>query len=464
MSSNRSVTDKSIRQPRIVIHAGAHKTGISLIQSYLAHHFRRSDCFYLNPEVINASGLLNAVHGIDDQPINFMAVARQAGWNSHQTILISHESLLGFCSLQTAKRDRYFYGALPENAARLKNLLAGWHIDVVYYIRRQDDFIAAIYLELLAAGLTNQDFDTFLSAQDLSQVSWGRVLNDLTDAFGKKHVRFGLFDEIQLGPRYYVAGFLRRAGLNISDEEIPVLREDLPSFSQIAYELAMAAIKLAMPASERILLNHFLRKNFSNRTHEAFDLLTEERREQLMQQCETHNVRMFKTFFPQYANCHWYQSKDFRLSSAESDKPFDQPQIKDKKETAFYFENNIPEAFSGYQYLLGKCNVCGQNTRFFYTEKSFGASSYPANTAEQPAVIGPLLAGYCGQSTRKRTALQPFLPKSSDLPQPFCAFMILSHLFFIVSVRIRFPTCLMQRAGSEWIYRYISQIGLLAKR
>lgn len=284
--------------PKIVIHAGAHKTGTTLIQSYLTSHFQQPGYFYLNPQIINASGLLEAVHGTDKKTIDFMAVARQAGWEPGQIILVSHESLLGYSSIQTVKRNNYFYGDFRENAVRLKNLLAGWSIDVIYYVRRQDDFIVSVYQELLATAFTDQDFDSFLSSQELPRVSWERVLTDLAEAFGEEQVHFGLFDEIQAGSAHYIAGFLRRAGLDIREEDIPQLGQERPSFSQIAYEMATTAMKSGMNPADRRILNHFLRKNFSSRTHPPATLLTMEQRTALLHECEASNLLMFRKYFP----------------------------------------------------------------------------------------------------------------------------------------------------------------------
>lgn len=84
------------REPqKIFIHVGAHKTGTTLIQSYLHQFFNNNLYFYLDPEVINNSGLLGYLYGLESKPVNLINLARKSGLSQDATLIVSHESLLG---------------------------------------------------------------------------------------------------------------------------------------------------------------------------------------------------------------------------------------------------------------------------------------------------------------------------------------------------------------------------------
>jgi len=303
-------------RPRIIIHAGAPKTGTTLIQVYLLNYFRHDDYFYLNPDIINNSGFLDRVHGLHDRTVDVLELAKSAGWKAGQTLVISHEALLGYGELLSIAHQHYFYGAIHDNARRLKTLLTDCDIEVVYYVRRQDEFIVSFYLEHIAYCYrdTKINFDDFISVQEPEKMSWLSRLNELVDVFGEEHVRFGLFDEIKAGPSAYVANFMRRIGVDVAEKDIPDLGRERPSLSAEAYELAMTAQKLTLDDAAEDKLFELLRTHFSNRTHHKADLLSTERRAWLMSLCEADNVAMFEKYFPDQPPRLWHVSKTMRVA------------------------------------------------------------------------------------------------------------------------------------------------------
>lgn len=295
-------------RPRVIIHAGAPKTGTTLIQVYLLNYFQHDDYFYLNPDIINDSGFLERVHGLHDRPVDLLELARGAGWKRGQTLVISHEALLGYGELRSIGHENYFYGSMRDNARRLQALLAACDIEVVYYVRRQDEFIVSFYLEHLGYCYRDMtiDFDDFLSVQEPEKMSWLRRLDELAEVFGGERVHFGLFDEIKAGPSAYVANFMRRIGVSVAAEDIPELGRERPSLSAEAYELAMTAMKLSLDEAAADKLFEFLRTHFSNRTHHKAKLLSAEKREWLMSLCAADNVAMFEKYFPEQPSGLWH--------------------------------------------------------------------------------------------------------------------------------------------------------------
>lgn len=305
------------RRPRVVVHAGAHKTGTTLIQTYLFNH-TRDPFFYLDPEVINASGFLERVQGARRDSADLLEIAEGAGWKRDQTLLISHEALLGYGMMMEVGEESYFYGALRDNALRLKAILCDCDVDIVYYFRRQDEFIVSLYLEHLSCGHINCDFDAFLAIQDPGRMSWLTIADALVEVFGKEKVHFGLFEEISHGARAFIWNFLRRIGASVSEDEVPEMGRERPSFSAAAYELAKTAFEIPLSAEDRQKLNEFLRANFSNRTHPKAQLLSSERRRWLLDQCEADNRTLFAKYLPEYSFALWHGGRDHMDCRAES--------------------------------------------------------------------------------------------------------------------------------------------------
>ena len=292
-------------RPKVIIHAGAHKTGTTLIQNYLLNHFQLDGFFYLNPEILNANDFLGLVQGLHDRPIEFLELARNAGWRPSQTIIVSHESLLGYSHMLAIGEKSYFYGLIGENARRLKRLLNDCELHLIYYVRRQDSFIESLYLEHLSNLHLEMDFESFVSIQKPDHMSWLRLLNELTEVFGVDHMRLGLFEEISNGPRRFLANFLSRIGCDVEEDELPSFANSRPSLSRVGYELALSNIKLLTAREDKLKLLAFLTRNFSNSTHPKAGLFSPERRTWFMNLCQPGNRIMFDKYFPNMDRSLW---------------------------------------------------------------------------------------------------------------------------------------------------------------
>ena len=305
LSASRHAKSAADSRPKVIIHAGAHKTGTTFIQNYLLNHFQRDGFFYLKPEILNSNDFLGLVQGLHDRPIEFLELARNAGWRPGRTIIVSHESLLGYSHMLAKGEKSYFYGLIGENARRIKRLLNACELHLIYYIRRQDNFIESLYLEHLSNLHLEMDFESFVSLQNPDHMSWLSLLNELTEVFGVDYVRFGLFEEISKGSRRFLADFLSLIGCNVEEDELPSCEKSRSSLSRVGYELAISNLKLLSTREDKFKLLTFLTKNFSNSTHPRADLFTPDSRAWLMNACEPENRIMFDKYFPNMDRSLW---------------------------------------------------------------------------------------------------------------------------------------------------------------
>ena len=305
LSASRHAKSAADSRPKVIIHAGAHKTATSLIQAYLLKRFRHDDYFYLRYDIINSSGFHGLVHGLHDNPIDFFQLASKAGWRKGQTIIVSHEALLSDGDLLYADSPKYFYGSIASNAPRLRRLLSDSDIELIFYVRRQDEFLVSLYLELLAYAGLDRDFESFAASQVPDRMSWLSVLDQLTNIFGANHVQFGLFEEIKNGSNFFIRSFLNRIGVSVTADDIQPIEVVHPALSSEAYELAMTGMKQLKNKSERETLMNFLRIHFPSTTHHKADLLTPDHRVWLMSICEPDNRIMFDKYFPNINRSLW---------------------------------------------------------------------------------------------------------------------------------------------------------------
>jgi hypothetical protein len=214
--------------------------------------------------------------------------------------------LLANSFMKAAGKPAYFYGLMSDQLRRVQAIWSGSVVDIVYYVRRQDEFLLSIYLELLATGHVSVEFDAFLEAQDLDRLSWLRVLNDLASGFGREHLVVGLYDELRDGATSYLARFLDRCG--IDGARVPpivdpgVLR---PALSAFAYQLAARSLALEMAQEDRLALFDFLRQRLSGPRYERAKLLSDGQRKLVMGRCRSDNIKMFDEFFPGISATQW---------------------------------------------------------------------------------------------------------------------------------------------------------------
>lgn len=279
---------------KLVLHFGAHKTATSLIQKYMRDNrdlmnqnkiwftIRSETNKFLgwgSPEALN-EGVPAMRRDIDQ------AAKRGAKW-----FVVSHENALGRPFLP---HKRGLYPAAQAAADALGELLRGYELASIYYLRGQEEFVESYYLQTVHQGayLTFRDWRKEI---DFNRLSWAPVVKALAAAFGKENSVIKDFStEIGKGQSGYLASFFGSVmGAEVKpgsfgNFDYPEVRN--PSIGRKGLAIAMVANPYLSTHKERKLMRVFLQDNFSNKDYPRPTLLKDREKAKLRKQYESENL------------------------------------------------------------------------------------------------------------------------------------------------------------------------------
>jgi hypothetical protein len=245
---------------RVVLHLGAHKTGTSLVQGYFRDQRRSSvrlGISRLNRGVTNQ--LIGSGQPLLDAPQRLRERLEAERALRPLALLISHENALGppLCPGEPG-----LYPRASSLASALAQVLDGFEVQVVYYVRSLADFVESYYLQTIHQGMFHQ-FTEWYDLVDGRSLRWSEVVATLDEAFGREQVAIGDFSEIVGGPEDFLEVFMRRAKLPVpSTIDYPVIGN--PSVSARGLEVAMALNPHLETTEERRAARQFLQSTYPN--------------------------------------------------------------------------------------------------------------------------------------------------------------------------------------------------------
>ena len=245
---------------KVVFHVGAHKTGSSLVQTYLRRSARRRVASgtaviprHHVPELI---GWGNAVLRHPDRlrrRIEAEARRRPA------VLVVSDECSLGRPFEQGVPG---LYPLAPELAAALACVGEGFDVRVVMYLRPIAGFVESYYLQTIQEGAAHT-FDEWFAGIDAASLSWSTAVHGLDAAFGRPTVMIGDFREFESGQNHFLRRFLERAGIT-PWTAVRHRHQSNPSISQAGLNLALERNALLTTAEERRASRRYLQDRYSS--------------------------------------------------------------------------------------------------------------------------------------------------------------------------------------------------------
>lgn len=165
-------------QRRLILHIGRHKTGTTSLQRFFATNDRALLDRYgiLYPATGRANHAhhplfrADADHGVD--PARLDALRAEVEQSGASTVLISAENL----SQDIVSRERL---------RRIGEDFAGGSIDLIVYLRRQDDFLESSYAEIVKRGGCTFPQGIFSFDFELDHRDF---LRKYADVFGERHL------------------------------------------------------------------------------------------------------------------------------------------------------------------------------------------------------------------------------------------------------------------------------------
>lgn len=286
-------------------HIGAHKTASTFLQANLNLHEERlnADCnlTLLTRAQLNPSAFGQEIYRVSQGDHPHTIVTEEA-YNSLQellsagptNVLLTNEDLICHLEIQDFYQD-------AESAIRyLRTVLDGYDLHVIFYVRRQWDYLESIYMQYVHLGRRLR-FEQFMERAGPVDLSWTRAAEAMERALppGRLHLR--TYEQIrEIGESAFFRDFLKLCQVKDADtfdvdEEFAKGRPANRSYGKLGMQIARRVNPLLNP-KERKLFRRFLQEHFSTATHPRAELLDDERKLGLQEKYRDANRRLFQRF------------------------------------------------------------------------------------------------------------------------------------------------------------------------
>jgi hypothetical protein len=287
------------------VHIGAHKTASTFLQQNLIRQRARlmDECALA---LVTRADLLPtpfaeeiyAVSQAEHPGSEISEVARNSLRellpDNDANVLVTNEDLI--CRLDITD----FYQHAEAAVGYLRDALVEYDLHVIFYIRKQADYLESIYMQLIHLG-RRLKFAQFMKRATPVDLSWLRAAEAMERALlpGRLHVR--TYEQIwSMGQTDFYRDFLSLCGIgNVAefdiDTEVAKGRPANRSYGNLGLQIAQRVNPILSP-KERKLLRRFLQENFSTETHPRAELLDEQQRQTMFEVYQDSNRRLFERF------------------------------------------------------------------------------------------------------------------------------------------------------------------------
>ncbi|MFD2793248.1 hypothetical protein ACFS27_06775 [Promicromonospora vindobonensis] len=269
----------------LVLHAGAHKTGTTLVQKALQANReafgKKGYEVLVRNEYEIATGRVHSLwrrQGLAISNVN-RGFAILRGQLEHENLVLSHEDLLA--SVHSFRKGP-IYGTAGDVLRIAHEELRPERTTLLFYVRRQDRFVESSYLQTVRMGST-LTFEEFMEPVIDENLRWDVLIDQMRDALPEgTEIKVKYFETIKtLKSRHFVRNFFQETGVGVVPK-FPFNTEGVNrGYSDVALKLALVG-NAELEKEDSRTLRHFLDANFSNVTHPAPRLLTPEQREHML--------------------------------------------------------------------------------------------------------------------------------------------------------------------------------------
>ncbi len=283
----------------ITLHCGAHKTGSSLLQDKLKRNSRRllaAGIRYVPQESLEP--LMALLDGRPDPEAEGQIRAYfESMIGEVNSLVVSHESLLGFAGLVAGEASQQFYAKAVSRARLLARCLDGWKIQLILYTRRQDSFLESVYLEGFREEYILGTFQAFFENVDTQQLNWFTLIREIEQAMPKGQITVRPFESISEGSRPFAEKFFKLF-VKTDGMDFGGIKSHRRGLSMPAYRLLQGArIRLG---GRQTLVRKVLQRAMTNRWLPSAIFLNDRQRADLLFAHRLDNQSLFQEYMPEY--------------------------------------------------------------------------------------------------------------------------------------------------------------------
>lgn len=290
---------------RAFVHIGAQKTASTFIQLNLKRHKQRllddhglglvtrSDMLRSEfcQEIYKVSQGVHPHAEVTDEARKSIYALMP---DEYDDILITNEGLI--CHLEV----RDFYQLAGNAIQYLRDALADFDVHVIFYVRKQADYLESVYVQLVHLGRRIK-FARFMQRAADVDFSWLRVADAIDEVLGPGRLHLRTYEQIQnVGEVSYFRDFVSLCGIDDVealdiDESYAKGRSANRSYGALGLKIARRVNPLLNP-QEKKLFRRFLQNNFSTATHPRAVLLSDEQREGIFKKHQNSNRQLFERY------------------------------------------------------------------------------------------------------------------------------------------------------------------------
>ena len=224
--------------PHLYIHIGTHKTGSTSIQSALAEslqHLKGKDCIYLQLPFELSSKLMKADKLDPSLVLRFreqlkLTLGQKGRVREQCKYVLSFEGFSG-------DPDKGFLNANVVSEM-LREATGNFHVKIIVYLRRQDDFLESMYTQRIHEGESFSFADYLGGFNHPNALSYKFLVDSYAVCFGKENIIVRGY-EMACQSAGLVKDFYDAIGIDaLPYEKLSYNRN--PSYSRAALEIARA--------------------------------------------------------------------------------------------------------------------------------------------------------------------------------------------------------------------------------
>ena len=263
------------RKKILILHAGAHKTGSSLIQKYLQNNIKQISQYKIGYIPRSKSKELIGWRGdkLFKEPDALLNRIERKFKRKCNCVIVSFENLLG---RPFSRNMNHLYPDGIEIVSKLSSLFQEYEVRFVYYIRPQIDFLQSYYLQLINEGKCINFSDWYRDIGFHKNLSWAPLTSSIISNF-KSNAYIKDFTMIKNGQDKYLEDFMsviyKKKVLPFSIKHNSIHNI---SIGDKGIAMSFAINHLLETKVERKIVRRFLQKNFNNIKYPRPTLLSEE--------------------------------------------------------------------------------------------------------------------------------------------------------------------------------------------
>jgi hypothetical protein len=202
----------------VILHIGTGKTGTSTIQDYL---YRNRQCLARKHDLDYASMGLRRTNHFGEVITAHYGVAEWIVRQDEETLLKLRKSIENsLCSTVLFSCETFYHIFVGQALKTLQQVLQGFHVTVICYVRRQDLYMESAYRQQVKVGEFKMPFPQFLNIHtdpaklEKVHANYYRILRPWEEMFGRDALLIRPFDKKSLRKGDLLEDFLHLCGLH----------------------------------------------------------------------------------------------------------------------------------------------------------------------------------------------------------------------------------------------------------